>query len=142
MFNHVILKNDNHHSITDNLFLCPMERVKFIKHNWRQILLLDFSGCSVDEAIKTIAEASEIIRSQPESSVSILTDVTGARYNLEVVEKLKVFTSGNKPYVRASAVVGLDGLGKIVYNAVIMFSKRKISVFEDIEKAKDWLIEE
>jgi hypothetical protein len=119
-----------------------MERVKFIKHNWRQILLLDFSGCSVDEALKTIAEASEIIRSQAESSLLILTDVTNARYNLEVVEKLKDFTDANTPYVRASAVVGLDGLKKIVYNAVIMFSKRKINVFEDIEKAKDWLIEQ
>jgi len=119
-----------------------MERVKFIKHNWRQLLLLDFSNCGADEAIKTIAEASEVIRLQTANSLLILTDVTNARYNLEVVEKLKDFTNANTPYVRASAVVGLDGLKKIVYNAVVMFSKRKISVFEDIEKAKDWLIEQ
>jgi|WetSurSiteA1Bulk_404760.scaffolds.fasta_scaffold00205_8 hypothetical protein len=100
-----------------------MERVTFIKHNWRQILLLDFSNCSVGEAKQTIADASETIRSQPKSSVVILTDVTNARYNLEVVGKLKDFTNANMPYVRASAVVGLDSLKKIVYNAVIMFSK-------------------
>lgn len=119
-----------------------MERVKFIKHEWKQILLLDFSNGSVDEVIKAIAKASDTIRLQPKSSLLILTDVTNARYNLEVVEKLKDFTSANTPYVRASAVVGLDGLKKIVYNAVIMFSKRRISVFEDIEKAKDWLIKQ
>ena len=119
-----------------------MERVQFIKHNYRQILLLNFSCCSVDEAIQTIAEASEIIKSQPESSLLILTDVTGARYNLEVVEKLKQFTRDNTPYVRASAVVGLDGLKKVIYNAVIMFTRRKISVLDDIEQAKDWLIQQ
>lgn len=119
-----------------------MERAKFIKHDWRQIFLLDFSGCSVDEAIQAITEASEIIRSQPADSLLILTDVTGARYNLEVVEKLKDFTIANKPYVKASAVIGLDGLKKIVYNAVMMFSNRKITVFEDIETAKAWLIEQ
>ena len=117
-----------------------MERVKFITHKWRQILLVDFSHCSVDEALQIIHEAKEIIRSQPESSMLVLTDVTNGRYNLEVIERLKEFTAGNKPYVRASAVVGLDGLKKVVYNAVIMFSRRKISVFDDIEQAKDWLI--
>lgn len=119
-----------------------MERVKFIKHQWRQILLLDFSDSSVDESMKTMNEAKKVIRSQPKSSMLILTDVTGARYNMEVVEKLKEFTNENTPYVKASAVVGLDGLKKIVYNAVVMFSKRKLSVFDNIQQAKDWLIEQ
>ena len=119
-----------------------MKRVKFIIHKWRQILLLDISHCSSDEVIKTIDEAIGAIRSQPESSLLILTDVTSAGYDLEVIEKLKEFTGGNKPYVRASAVVGLDGLQKVVYNAVALFSKRTLPVFDDIEKAKDWLIEQ
>ncbi len=119
-----------------------MERVKFIIHKWRRILVLDGSYCSVEEAIKSIDEAKKVIRSQPESSLLILTDVTGAKYNLEVIEKLKEFASGNKPYVRASALVGLDGLQKAVYSAVTLFSKRTIPVFDDIEEAKDWLIEQ
>jgi len=61
----------------------------------------------------------------------------GAGYDLEVIEKLKESAGGNKPYVRASAVVGLDGLQKVVYNAVTLFSKRTLPVFDDIEKAKD-----
>lgn len=119
-----------------------MRRIKFIVHNWRQILLLDGSYCTVDEAVKSIDEAKEVIRSQPESSLLILTDVTGAKYSLEVIEKLKEFAAGNKPYVRASAVVGLDGLQKVVYNAVSLFSKRTFPVFDDVDKAKDWLIEQ
>ena len=117
-----------------------MKRVKFIIHKWRQILLLDISHCCLDEAIKTIDEAEEVIRSQPEASLLILTDVTDAVYDLEFIEKLKEFADGNKPYVRASAVVGLDGLQKVVYNAVALFSRRTFPVFDDIEKAKDWLI--
>jgi len=119
-----------------------MKRIKFIIHKWRQILLLDISHCSSDEVIKTIDEAIGVIRSQPESSLLILTDVTGAGYDLEVIEKLKESAGGNEPYVRASAVVGLDGLQKVVYNAVTLFSKRTFPMFDDIEKAKDWLIEQ
>jgi hypothetical protein len=119
-----------------------MERVRFKEHKWRRILLIDFSNCSIDEALKTMKEAEKIIRVQPKGSLLILTDVTNARYNLEAVERLKEFTKGNKPYVRASAVVGLDGIKKIIYDAVVMFSKRFFPVFDDREKAKDWLIEQ
>ena len=117
-----------------------MERVRFITHKWRQILLVDFSHCSVDEALQTMDEAKEIIRSQPEFSLLVLTNVTNGRYNLDVIEKLKEFTAGNKPFVRASAVVGLDALKKVIYNTVVMFTKRTFSVFDDIEEAKEWLI--
>ena len=117
-----------------------MERVRFIEHKWRQILLLDFSYCSPDEALNTMEEARKIIRAQPEATLLILTDVTGGQYNMDVIENLKEFTKGNTPYVRASAVVGLDGLKKAVYNMVVMFSKRKFPVFKDALSAKDWLI--
>ena len=119
-----------------------MERVRFIVHRWRQILLLDFSHCSIDEVTNIIDQAIGVIRSQPESSLLIATDVTGARYDLKVIEKFKEFTSGNKRYIRASAVVGLDELQKVVYNAATLFSKRTLPLFDDIEKAKDWLIEQ
>jgi hypothetical protein len=117
-----------------------MNRIKFTTHEWRQILLIDWSHCTPDEVINLIDEAKEIIRSQPNSSLLILTDVTGAKYNMEVIEHLKEYTAGNKPYVKASAVVGLDGLQRTVYNAVTLFSKRKFTLFDDIEKAKEWLI--
>jgi hypothetical protein len=104
--------------------------------------MLDFSHCSADEAKNVIHEAIEVIRSQPESSLLIVSDVTGAKYDLKVIEKFKEFTSGNKPYVKASAVVGLDEFQKVVYNAATLFSKRHLPLFDDIEKAKDWLIEQ
>jgi hypothetical protein len=119
-----------------------MERVKYITHKWMQILLLDFSYCGADDAQKTMDIAKRLIRAESESSLLILTDVTGARYNLETVEKLKDFANGNKPYVKASAVIGLDGMKKIIYNAVRIFSGRNIPAFDDVEKAKEWLIKQ
>lgn len=117
-----------------------MERVRFIQHQWRQILIIDFSYCTVQEALVTMDEARKIIRIQPEETLLILTDVTEGKYNMDVIESLKEFTAGNKPYVKASAVVGLDGLKKAIYNMVVIFSKRKIPVFSDAQEAKDWLI--
>lgn len=119
-----------------------MKRVKYIYHNGRQILSLDFSGCNVEEALKTIEEATKLIREQPPNSVLTLTDVTGAKYNLEVTQAFKEFAKGNKTFVKAGAVVGLDALKKIIYNSVMHFSGRNLLAFDDIEKAKDWLVEQ
>jgi hypothetical protein len=119
-----------------------MSKTKPIYHHNRQILFLDFSGCSVNDFFIILEESKKLIREQPLNSVLTLTDVTNARYNSEVIQALKEFTKGNKPFVRAGAVVGLDGLTRIIYNSVMYFSGRNITAFDDIGKAKDWLVEQ
>jgi hypothetical protein len=119
-----------------------MKRVKYIYHNGRQLLFLDFSACNVQDFTPIIEEAEKLIRSEPPASVLTLTDVTAAKYNLEITQKLKEFVKSNKPYVKAGAVVGLDPLKKIIYNGVMHFSGRNLVAFDDIEKAKDWLADQ
>lgn len=116
------------------------ERVRFIEHQGRRVLLLDFSQCSAQGVLQLIGDAEKVIRVQPPRSLLTLTDVTGTKYNLEVTQAMKEFARANKPHVRAAAVVGIDGLKKIVYEAVMRFSGRNLQVFPDIETARDWLI--
>jgi hypothetical protein len=119
-----------------------MERVRFIEHLSRRLLFLDFSYCRAEEVLKLIEDAEKFIRVQPPHSLLTLTDVTGTKYNLEVTQAMKEFTNGNKPHIKAAAVVGIDGLKKIVYEAIMRFSGRNVPVFPDIEKAKEWLVEQ
>lgn len=115
-------------------------RIKFIEHDLKEILLLDFSNSNPDEVLKTIDYAKDVIRTRPEKSLLTLTDVTNARFNDKVSEGMKEFAHHNKPYVRAGAVVGVTGLQKIIFRAVMAFSKRKFEAFDDREKAAVWLI--
>ena len=116
-----------------------MNRIRFINHNGKQLLFLDFSSCKADEALKTINEAKKVIKDQPENSLLVLTDVTDGAFNTKVTDAMKEFAAHNRPYVKASAVVGITGLKKIIYDAVLMFSKRNISTFDSIDSAKEWL---
>ncbi len=115
------------------------ERVKFIKHQEKEILFLDFSNTKTDEVLKIIEHAKQVIRAKPEHSLLTLTDVTNARFNDEVGKGMKEFTAHNKPYVKAAAVVGITGLKKIIFGAVMAFSKRNLESFDDTEQAKCWL---
>ena len=119
-----------------------MSKVRPIVHNGKQIIFLDFSGCNVEDFPTIINEAEKLIRAEPLNSVLTLTDVTDAKYNLEVTEALIEFVKGNKPFVKAGGVVGLDTIKKVIYNSVMHFSGRNLLAFDDIEKAKDWLVEE
>jgi hypothetical protein len=117
------------------------DRVKFIKHREKEILLLDFSNSRTDEVLKIIEHAKRVISSRPENSLLTLTDVTNARFNDEVGDGMKRFSVHNKPYVKAAAVVGIAGLKKIIFGAVMAFSKRNLESFDDREQAKHWLVE-
>jgi len=115
------------------------ERVKFITHRQKEILFLDFSNSLPHEVLQTIEDAKRVISARPERSLLTLTDVTNARFNEAVGDGLKQFTAHNKPYVKAGAVVGVTGLKRIIFTAVLTFSRRKLEAFDDIEQAKHWL---
>ncbi|OGW37137.1 MAG: hypothetical protein A2010_00025 [Nitrospirae bacterium GWD2_57_9] len=65
--------------------------------------------------------------------------MTNARFDDQVRDGMKEFALHNKPYVKAGAVIGITGLKRIIYGAVMAFSRRKIESFDDREQAKQWL---
>ena len=117
-----------------------VKRIRVIDYKGKEIVYLDFSDCNVNEVFEILEMAKKIIRIQPLNSVLTLTNVSGTKYNREVIQAMKEFANDNKPFVKAGAVVGIDGLKKIVYDAITRFSERNLPAFDDSEKAKDWLI--
>lgn len=116
-----------------------MERVKFLDHNGVEVLLLDFSHCTVEAALEVIEKAKTVIRSAPPHSLLTLSDFTGIGFAYDLHQKLKEFTAHNKPYVHAAAVVGVTGLKKTLLEGVMLFAQRELPIFENREAAKTWL---
>lgn len=118
-------------------------RTRMISHRGRDIMLLDYSDViDTAEALSEIAKSKAIIAQHPPESLRTLTYVEGARYTAPVIDAMKDLVAHNRPYVRAAAVVGMNTLHRIIYRAVIAFSRRNIQVFEDLDEAKDWLVEQ
>ncbi|HEX6040066.1 hypothetical protein [Longimicrobium sp.] len=117
-----------------------MERTRFIDHKGRQVLVLDYSSVrDPEDAVREIRHSMEVVARQPRGSLLVMTVVRDARYNAAVLQALKELATHNAPYVRASAVVGMGGLHRIAYQAVILFSKRNIKTFDTDADALDWL---
>jgi hypothetical protein len=108
---------------------------------------LDLSAASAgadprpgDEFLASEAEARAWIAGQPAKSVLSVFDATGAVYNLEVVNVLKDFAKHNEPFMKASTVVGVEGLLNLALTAVSRFTGRTFKTFKDRQSAMDWLV--
>lgn len=120
-----------------------MAGANFIRHRNTQILYIDFSyAASQQEVLQIITDAQALITTQPFSSVLTLTNITDAYFDVEVSQALKQLAAHNKPYVKAGAVVGVTKIRRIIYEAVMFFAKRHLEIFDGVETAKEWLIQQ
>jgi hypothetical protein len=116
------------------------ERINFVLHHGARLLIFDLSGCGSSEVLELIKKAGRVIQAEPENSVLLATLTVNTHFSREVMSELRTYVDNNRPYVRASAVVGVSGLQEIVINALKAEAGREIAVFDDLEKAKDWLV--
>lgn len=120
-----------------------MERVNFIKHKGRDIIYIDFTNTKkIDEQLEIFNWAEDIIKTQTPKSVLSLINYKDARYDIYSVEAQKNYSAAITPYVKASAVTGLNSLMFIILRSVARITGRNIRVFDDLEAAKDWLVEQ
>ena len=115
------------------------QRVRFVEYKSKKILLLDFTKCELSDVMLVVHEARRVIDGAQDQSLLTLTDVTGAHFNPATTRVMKEFTSENKRFVRAGAVVGLTPLTRTIYEAVLKFTGRNIPAFYNRMQALEWL---
>lgn len=119
-----------------------MDRVRFVTHKGKQILLADLTNCGAEEAIELLAEVQRVVTAQPRNSVLTLGDLAGAQFSRAVVTRMKEVAVFDRPYVKQSALVGTESLPKVFYEALKTFSQRNFRSFTTREDAMDWLVTE
>lgn len=104
------------------------------------MLLVDLSGLAESGAVLAeIRTARDLAARQPPASLLALTLVKGAAHSPVLLDALWELAGRNKPFVRAGAVVGMDGVHAMLYRTVVRFSRRNIETFDEAEPAHDWL---
>jgi len=117
-----------------------MAKTQQIVHEKKVVFYMDFSNLTKTNEIKeVVAESIRHIRNQPIGSVLTLTNIEGMHFSNEVKEIFNEFIKGNKPYVKAGAVIGVSGLQQILYNGLMKLTGRDIKSFDTFNQAKTWL---
>ena len=118
------------------------ERIRFITHNGKQIVLTDFSNCSAREVEKIARAVPELVTVQPRGSVLLLVDFTKASFDEEAMRAMKESAVFDKPFIKKSAWVGAEHIPSLFVRNLKEFSKREFPTFESREEALAWLVED
>jgi hypothetical protein len=117
-----------------------MDRIRFITHQGKRILLVDLSNCSPEEVAKLSQLGPSYVTSEPRNSVLLLADFSGSQVDREALEVLKKGVVFDRPHVKRSAWVGTEGLPKAFYEVLKAFSQRELPIFRTREEALDYLV--
>jgi hypothetical protein len=115
------------------------ERIRFIDHQGKKILLVDFSNCSANEVEKITRAVPDYVTVQPRGSVLVLTDFTGAAFDRDALRAMKETAVFDKPFIKKSALIGTETLPRDFYEDMTQFSRRELPIFKTREEALDWL---
>jgi hypothetical protein len=118
-----------------------MNRTKLINHKGITIFYMDFSNIkTVTDISSNIDESIAYIRKQPQNSVFGLTNLDTMFFNIDVKNMFTTFLAGNKPFMKKSAVFGISGLARILFNGLMKITGRDVRSFEKMEDAKEFLV--
>lgn len=116
-----------------------VERLRYVEHRGKRILLADVSVCTDEQLAECIKAVPQYVTKLPEHSVLILGDFTGTHFTKETIEQLKIAAVFDRPHVAKAAWVLSDNLHKVLLDSIRNFSAREIAVFATREEALDYL---
>lgn len=118
-----------------------MQRFTWTEHKGTRILFGDFSGVTrADELTVAIEEGKRVVLGQPPKSLLSLLDVEGLRFTVETARLLKEGMAQNTPFVKATAIIGLSGLQKVLFQTIRRIRPGTLESFSTREEALDWLV--
>jgi hypothetical protein len=120
-----------------------MPTYEWILHKDKRILYMDISHKDAEDLRDRIATLEPIVEKEPPLSILCLLNIEGGVISSEIAKILKDFAKHNEPYMKMSAVIGMERLQHIIFKTVRMLTDRKNMVIKNSkQEALDWLSEQ
>lgn len=118
-----------------------MRKPEVIEYKNHKILYLNFENLRRPNHIKSLEEfAMDYINQQKINSVLVLTNVSNMFFNNEIRNHFIKISIANSPYIKASAIYGLQGISKYMFNDFINKTGRNIQAFKSRKEGLQYLI--
>lgn len=118
------------------------DRIHFVEHKGKQILLLDFSHATTTQMQLLLEHVRITVAQHARESLLTLADFTGAEVDRAVGIKIKEVLTLDRPFVKKTAWIGTEHIPHALLEGFHNFSRRDIVTFQSREEAMDWLISE
>ena len=119
-------------------------RSNWIEHQGKKIFYQDFSRNFYNSAaVKAeLEEVQKIVMAQPLDSVLVLSDFRDTNVGSDLISSMNNASAATKAYVRKTAVLGVTGVKRKLADLLTALTGQRLKYFDDIESAKDWLVED
>lgn len=119
-------------------------RSVWIDHNGKRIFYQDFSKnfYNAPAVKKELAEVQKVVTAEPRDSVLVLSDFRDTNVGNELLSSMNEASNATKAYVHKTAVLGVTGMKRKLADLLTALTGQPLKYFDDIEAAKNWLVED
>ncbi|MDR1841091.1 MAG: hypothetical protein LBQ86_04105 [Holophagales bacterium] len=103
-----------------------MERIEEFVIDGKNFVYIDFSGIITNDELSEMVEAviSVIEKYPPDNSLYTITNIDNTRFDAEARKIMADYMIHNSAYIKHGAVIGLDGIKKIMATSTFKMSGR------------------
>ena len=116
-----------------------------LNYKGKNIFCMDVAGLKLkdkQEFQNLVEFAEEQIRKHSHKSLLLITNVTDTGFDTEVSAIMGEYAVHNTQYIKASALVGVSGVQKVVLAAIKFLTGRNFYLTDTVEEAQEWLIQQ
>jgi hypothetical protein len=119
-------------------------RSEWIEHKGKKIFYQDFSRNFYNSAaVKAeLAEVQQVVMSQPMNSTLVLSDFRDTNVGSDLLSAMNSASAATKAYVHKTAVLGVSGMKRKLADLLTAITGQPLKYFDDMESAKNWLVED
>lgn len=115
-------------------------RGAFVEHRGVRMLLVDAEGIrELEDLMAMIGRFESLIVAEPKATVRIVMQVKGLHFDRGSALAIKGVFVRVQPWIKASCLVGVSGLQKVLVRVLNQVAKRQRPLFDSLDDAKDWL---
>jgi len=120
-----------------------MAEVKKITYMDKTIFVSVHQGLQGDEIIKNQEKLLELIQAENIDDALSITDMRGVYVTPKVDKGLRILGNQIMDLSEKAAVVGMaTGIKKVIIYTFLKFESKPMRLFDTVEEAKEWLVED
>jgi hypothetical protein len=119
-------------------------RIEEFMQDKKNFIYLDLSGFQTNNEYKEFVEVAKAhISKYAEKSLYTITNIRDVNFDTETKKIIAEWMDFNRIYVKFGAVMGFDGIKRMVVNSIFKLSGRKNMAFvSNKEAAIEWLLKQ
>jgi hypothetical protein len=114
--------------------------IEWISHQGKKILYIKYSKLTAEEAHNQILEATKALVATKQKDNLTLSDLREFYVDKDFIELSKEQGKISKGFTKKAAVLGIEGIKKLILKTVNTVSENPREPFESMDDAKNWLV--